>query len=125
MPRTLQRAILREAATVMLQGGAAPVEVAKQLAESSETGDRQAIVTLREAARTCRAQTRRRRRLSVRALELMAPGDEGRPAGRSDGGSAERGAAVGRRESTRRAASSRARCRPNRRPRCASRCRAS
>ena len=76
MPRTLQRAILREAATAMLQGGAAPVEVAKQLAENSEIGDRQAIVTLRQAARTLAgADVGVAANLSVRALELMAPED--------------------------------------------------
>jgi predicted ATPase len=76
LPRTLRRALLREAATVMLEGGAAPVEVAKQLADSAEAGDRQAIATLRQAASAVAGSDAAvAADLSVRALELMAPDD--------------------------------------------------
>jgi DNA-binding CsgD family transcriptional regulator len=45
-----RRALDRQAADVLLAGGALPVEVAAQLAASAEPGDERAIATLREAA---------------------------------------------------------------------------
>jgi DNA-binding CsgD family transcriptional regulator len=81
LPRSLRRALQREAATVLLQGGAAPVEVAMQLAASAEVGDRQAIAALRQAAREwAGSDAQAAADLSVRALELMPPHDEGRGA---------------------------------------------
>jgi len=46
----VRRALDREAADVLLAGGALPVEVATQLAESAEPGDMTAIGTLADAA---------------------------------------------------------------------------
>ena len=126
LPGSLRRALQREAATVLLESGAAAVEVAEQLADGAEPGDREAIEKLSEAARSVAASDADAAAdLSVRALELMAPGDEGRgplvaqtvvllsAALRSDAANA-----LGARELA-------ARCRPIRRPRCVSRCRAS
>lgn len=52
MPRSLLRAMERDAATVLLEGGAAPAEVAPQLARSADVGDRSAILALRQAAQS-------------------------------------------------------------------------
>jgi DNA-binding CsgD family transcriptional regulator len=45
-----RRALDRQAADVLLSGGALPIEVAAQLASSAEPGDEDAITTLRQAA---------------------------------------------------------------------------
>lgn len=50
VPRSVRRALDRQAATVLLASGALPVEVALQLADSAETGDEVAIATLLKAA---------------------------------------------------------------------------
>ncbi|HXL96483.1 MAG TPA: AAA family ATPase [Streptosporangiaceae bacterium] len=50
MPVSVRHALDRQAATVLLAGGALPVEVATQLAASAEPGDEAAIVTLFKAA---------------------------------------------------------------------------
>src|SRR5207244_13463750 len=50
VPVPVRRALDRQAATVLLAGGALPVEVALQLAESAEPGDEVAIATLLKAA---------------------------------------------------------------------------
>jgi DNA-binding CsgD family transcriptional regulator len=50
LPPSLRRAIERQSATVMLEMGAAPTEVATQLARSADIGDQAAITALREAA---------------------------------------------------------------------------
>jgi DNA-binding CsgD family transcriptional regulator len=51
VPVTARRALDRQAAVVLLEAGALPVEVAMQLAASAELGDEVAIATLLEAAR--------------------------------------------------------------------------
>ena len=50
VPLSVRRALDRQAATVLLAGGALPVEVALQLADSAEPGDEVAIATLLKAA---------------------------------------------------------------------------
>jgi predicted ATPase len=52
VPVTARRALDRQAAGVLLEAGALPVEVAVQLAASAEIGDEVAISTLLEAAKT-------------------------------------------------------------------------
>ncbi|HWX09105.1 MAG TPA: LuxR C-terminal-related transcriptional regulator, partial [Gaiellaceae bacterium] len=51
VPVTARRALDRQAAVVLLEAGALPVEVASQLAASAEVGDEVAITTLLEAAK--------------------------------------------------------------------------
>ena len=51
IPFSVRRSLDRQAASVLLAGGALPVEVAIQLAESAEPGDEIAITTLFKAAR--------------------------------------------------------------------------
>ena len=50
LPVSVRRSLDRQAASVLLAGGALPVEVAMQLAESAERGDEVAITTLLKAA---------------------------------------------------------------------------
>ena len=50
VPDTVRRALDREAADVLLAGGALPVEVAARLAASAEPGDVTAVRALAEAA---------------------------------------------------------------------------
>ena len=50
VPVSVRRSLDRQAASVLLAGGALPVEVATQLAESAEPGDEVAITTLLKAA---------------------------------------------------------------------------
>ncbi len=52
VPVTARRALDRQAAGVLLEAGALPVEVATQLAESAERGDEVAIETLLDASKT-------------------------------------------------------------------------
>ncbi|HEV7581365.1 MAG TPA: AAA family ATPase, partial [Mycobacterium sp.] len=52
LPQSLRRAMERQSATVMLDMGAAPEEVATQLARSAEPGDKEAIDALRQAAQS-------------------------------------------------------------------------
>jgi DNA-binding CsgD family transcriptional regulator/tetratricopeptide (TPR) repeat protein len=52
VPVTARRALDRQAAVVLLEAGALPVEVAVQLAASAEVGDEVAIATLLDAAKT-------------------------------------------------------------------------
>ena len=72
LPQSLRQAMERDAATVLLEGGAAPADVATQLARSAEIGDQAAISTLRQAAQSlassdpCTAAD-----LSMRALQLL------------------------------------------------------
>ncbi len=47
LPQSLRRAMERQSASIMLRMGAAPAEVATQLARSAERGDREAISALR------------------------------------------------------------------------------
>ncbi len=51
VPVTARRALDRQAAVVLLEAGALPVEVAGQLAASAEIGDEVAIATLLDAAK--------------------------------------------------------------------------
>ena len=68
---SIRRALLREAATVLLESGAQPVEVATQLAESAERGDTLAIATLRAASKTMAASDGgTAAELALRALDL-------------------------------------------------------
>jgi DNA-binding CsgD family transcriptional regulator len=76
LPQSLRRAMERQSASVMLAMGAAPAEVATQLARSAEPGDREAIEALRRAAQSVgRGDASAAADLSKRALELL-PGDD-------------------------------------------------
>jgi DNA-binding CsgD family transcriptional regulator len=76
LPRSLRRALQREAVGMLLEGGAAPADVAVQLAASAEVGDRVAIKALREAAYAIAGpDAAGAADLSVRALELLPPHD--------------------------------------------------
>ena len=76
LPQSLRRAMERQSASVMLGMGAAPAEVATQLARSAERGDREAIDALRQAAQSVgRGDASAAADLSKRALELL-PADD-------------------------------------------------
>lgn len=76
LPKSLRRAMERQSASVMLGMGAAPAEVATQLARSAEPGDREAIDALREAAQAVgRGDAGAAADLSRCALEL-SPADD-------------------------------------------------
>lgn len=76
LPLTLRSALERQSASVMLSLGAAPVEVATQLARSAETGDQEAIRVLRHAAQAVKqSDASAAADLSKRALELMQTDD--------------------------------------------------
>ena len=76
LPQSLRRAMERQSASVMLRMGAAPAEVATQLARSAEPGDREAIDALREAAQSVgHSDASAAADLSKRALELL-PSDD-------------------------------------------------
>lgn len=76
VPYVLRRAIEREVATVMLEMGASPEEVATRLARSADIGDLAAVSALREAAQMLsRSDPSGAADLSRRALELLRPGD--------------------------------------------------
>lgn len=76
LPQSLRRAMERQSASVMLSIGAAPTEVATQLARSAEPGDREAIEALRQAAQSVgRGDAGGAADLSKRALELL-PADD-------------------------------------------------
>ena len=76
LPQSLRRAMERQSASVMLEMGAAPAEVAAQLARSAEPGDREAIGALRQAALSVgRGDASGAADLSQRALELL-PADD-------------------------------------------------
>ncbi|KBZ64298.1 hypothetical protein K875_01683 [Mycobacterium [tuberculosis] TKK-01-0051] len=79
LPQSLRRAMERQSATVMLDMGAAPEEVATQLARSAEVGDQAAIVALREAAQSLAySDPSAASDLSKRALDLHPAQDPGR-----------------------------------------------
>ena len=72
LPQSLRRAMERQSASVMLGMGAAPAEVATQLARSAEPGDKEAIDALRQAAKSVgRGDASAAADLSKRALELL------------------------------------------------------
>ena len=76
LPQSLRRAMERQSASIMLRMGAAPAEVATQLARSAEPGDREAIDALRQAAQSVgRSDASAAADLSQRALELL-PADD-------------------------------------------------
>jgi DNA-binding CsgD family transcriptional regulator len=76
LPQSLRRAMERQAASIMLGMGAAPAEVATQLARSAEPGDREAIDALRAAAQSIGdSDAGAAADLSRRALELLAADD--------------------------------------------------
>ena len=76
LPQSLRRAMERQSASVMLSMGAAPAEVATQLARSAEPGDREAISALRAAAQSVgHSDASAAADLSRRALELLPAQD--------------------------------------------------
>src|SRR3984957_7542975 len=76
LPQSLRRAMERQAASIMLSMGAAPAEVATQLARSAEHGDREAISALRAAAQSIGdSDASAAADVSKRALELLAADD--------------------------------------------------
>ena len=76
LPQSLRRAMERQSASIMLSMGAAPTEVAAQLARSADPGDKEAITALRKAAQTVRrSDASAAADLSKRALELMPTDD--------------------------------------------------
>jgi DNA-binding CsgD family transcriptional regulator len=76
LAQSLRRAMERQSASVMLGMGAAPAEVATQLARSAEPGDRDAISALRQAAQSVgHSDASAAAELSKRALELLATDD--------------------------------------------------
>jgi DNA-binding CsgD family transcriptional regulator len=76
LPQSLRRAMERQSATIMLDLGAAPEEVATQLARSAEVGDQAAIAALRQAAQSvANNDPSAASDLSKRALELL-PADD-------------------------------------------------
>jgi DNA-binding CsgD family transcriptional regulator len=76
LPQSLRRAMERQSASIMLSMGAAPAEVATQLARSAEPGDREATNALRQAAQAVgHSDASAAADLSKRALELL-PADD-------------------------------------------------
>ena len=76
LPQSLRRAMERQSASIMLGMGAAPAEVATQLARSAEPGDQEAISALRQAAQSVgHSDASAAADLSKRALELLAADD--------------------------------------------------
>ena len=76
LSQSLRRAMERQSASIMLRMGAAPAEVATQLARSAEPGDREAIDALRQAAQAIgHSDASAAADLSQRALELLAADD--------------------------------------------------
>src|SRR6476661_3949005 len=76
LPQSLRRAIERQSVSVMLSLGAAPAEVATQLARSAEPGDREATSALRQAAQSVgHTDAGAAADLSKRALELLPAND--------------------------------------------------
>src|SRR5262245_29309007 len=76
LPQSLRRAMERQTASVMLGMGAAPAEVATQLARSAEPGDTEAANALRQAAQSVgRGDASAAADLCRRALELL-PADD-------------------------------------------------
>jgi DNA-binding CsgD family transcriptional regulator len=72
LPQSLRRAMERQSASIMLRMGAAPAEVATQLARSAEPGDREAISALRQAAQSVgHSDASAAADYSRRALELL------------------------------------------------------
>jgi DNA-binding CsgD family transcriptional regulator/cell wall-associated NlpC family hydrolase len=76
LPQSLRRTMERQAASLMLSMGAAPAEVATQLARSAEPGDREAIGALLAAAQSVsHSDASAAADLSKRAMELLSADD--------------------------------------------------
>src|SRR6267154_1819273 len=76
VPGTARRALDRQAAGVLLEAGALPVEVGAQLAASAELGDEVAIATLLDAAKTlATTDPETAAAFGRRALEIAPPHD--------------------------------------------------
>ena len=76
LPQSLRRAMERQSASVMLGMGAAPAEVATQLARSAEVGDSEAVQALRQAVQSVgQSDASAAADLSKRALELSPVDD--------------------------------------------------
>ncbi|OBG63061.1 MULTISPECIES: LuxR family transcriptional regulator [unclassified Mycobacterium] len=76
LPQSLRRAMERQSASVMLGMGAAPAEVATQIARSAEPGDKEAVGALRQAAQSVgRGDASAAADLCKRALELLSADD--------------------------------------------------
>jgi DNA-binding CsgD family transcriptional regulator len=76
LPSSSRRALQRRAVDVFLAEGAPPAEVARQLADSADTGDRSAVSLLSRAAEALRMlDSAAAADLAVKALELAAPDD--------------------------------------------------
>src|SRR5262249_25476954 len=76
LPQTMRRAMERQSASIMLNMGATPAEVATQLARSAEPGDRDAIDALRHAAESIvHGDASAAADVSKRALELLPAQD--------------------------------------------------
>jgi hypothetical protein len=76
LPQSLRRAMERQSASIMLGMGAAPAEVATQLARTAEPGDKEAIGALRQAAQSVgHGDASAAADLSKRALDLL-PADD-------------------------------------------------
>jgi DNA-binding CsgD family transcriptional regulator len=76
LSQSVQRAMERQSASIMLSTGATPAEVATQLARSAEPGDREAIGALRQAAQSVgHSDASAAADLSKRALQLL-PADD-------------------------------------------------
>jgi DNA-binding CsgD family transcriptional regulator len=76
LSQSLRRAMERQAASIMLSLGAAPAEVATQLARSADPGDREAIIALLQAAQSVsHGDASAAADLSRRALELLPTED--------------------------------------------------
>ena len=76
MPPSLCRAVERQSVAVMLEMGAAPAEVATQLARSADVGDQAAVTSLREAAKSmANSDKSGAADLSRRALDLLPAED--------------------------------------------------
>jgi DNA-binding CsgD family transcriptional regulator len=77
IPHSLRRALERDSAGVLLAMGAAPEEVATQMARSAEIGDLDAVESLRWAARSlARADAAGAADISRRALDLVGQDDD-------------------------------------------------
>src|SRR6202044_833544 len=76
LPAPSVRALERQAAEVLLDAGAAPVEIAARMADSADVGDEVAIDTLRRASRALAStDPRMAGQLSRSAMDLLPDGD--------------------------------------------------
>lgn len=86
LPESVRRALLKEAVAVLWETGAPRTQIADQLAASAEPGDRQAVTTLRKAARTlASSDPAAAAELIVKAIELSTFDDPERGSLIADG----------------------------------------